>query len=101
MIPRFAELAEAWRICTLQMVGAEVHNYGNVAVLTYNETVSGRDKGQPSQYTGKVTMVYVRQHGSWRGVHYHESVDHESAAPQLKPGLVPAERARQQNQDCP
>ena len=31
--------------------------------------------GQPSTYTGKVTMVYVRQGGVWRGVHYHESAN--------------------------
>jgi len=44
-------------------------------VLTYTESVDCRYEGQPMSYTGKVTMVYVKQGGVWRGVHYHESVN--------------------------
>ena len=51
----------------------EVRVYGDVAILTYRENVTGSYEGKPSKYTGKVTMVYVKQKGTWRGVHYHES----------------------------
>jgi ketosteroid isomerase-like protein len=57
------------------MYNPRVQVYGDTAVLTYNEMISGTYDGQPSTYTGKVTMVYVRQGGVWRGVHYHESAN--------------------------
>ena len=57
------------------MYNPRVQTYGDVAVLTYNEMISGAYDGQPSTYTGKATMVYVRQGGTWRGVHYHESAN--------------------------
>jgi ketosteroid isomerase-like protein len=57
------------------MYNPRVQVYGDVAILTYNEAVSGTADGTPFQYTGKVTSVYVKQGGTWRGVHSHESVN--------------------------
>jgi ketosteroid isomerase-like protein len=73
MMPRFDEMAKRWQLDSLRIVDPEVRLYGDVAVLTYTEAVAGKYDGQPSRYTGKVSMIYVKQRGSWRGVHYHES----------------------------
>ncbi len=75
LMPKFEQMTEAWKIADFQMYNPHVQVYGDVAVLTYNESISGKYEGQPSSYTGKVTMVYVKQGGAWRGVHYHESMN--------------------------
>lgn len=75
ILPKFEQLTERWKIVDYAMYNPRVQAYGDVAVLTYNEMISGTYDGQPSTYTGKVTMVYVRQGGVWRGVHYHESAN--------------------------
>ncbi len=75
LMPKFEQMTEAWKITDFQMYNPQVQVYGDVAVLTYNESINGKYEGQPSSYTGKVTMVYVKQGGAWRGVHYHESMN--------------------------
>ncbi|HZT59689.1 MAG TPA: nuclear transport factor 2 family protein [Pyrinomonadaceae bacterium] len=75
ILPKFEQLSEHWKIVDYSMYNPRVQVYGDTAVLTYNEMISGTYDGQPSTYTGKVTMVYVRQGGVWRGVHYHESAN--------------------------
>ena len=75
IMSKFDELVKAWRLDSFEMVNPEVHQYGDVAVLTYEENVSGAYEGKPVRYRGHATMVYVRQNGRWRGVHYHESKD--------------------------
>ena len=75
LLPRFEQLTERWKIVDFQMYSPRVQVYGDVAVLTYTEAVEGRYAGQPVNYTGKVTMVYVQQGGTWRGAHYHESAN--------------------------
>jgi ketosteroid isomerase-like protein len=75
ILPKFEQLSEHWKIIDYAMYNPRVQVYGDTAVLTYNEMISGAYDGRPSTYTGKVTMVYVRQGGTWRGVHYHESVN--------------------------
>jgi ketosteroid isomerase-like protein len=72
---KFDDLVKAWRLDSFEMVNPEVHQFGDVAVLTYEENVSGAYEGKPVRYRGQATMVYVRQDGRWRGVHYHESKD--------------------------
>jgi ketosteroid isomerase-like protein len=72
-MPHFDELATRWQIDSIEILTPEVRLYGDVALLTYNEKVAGKYDGKPSTYTGKVSMVYVKQGGRWRGVHYHES----------------------------
>jgi ketosteroid isomerase-like protein len=73
MMPRFDEMTEKWKLDYVHILDPVVRLYGDVAILTYNEDVSGTYEGKPSQYKGKVTMIYVKQGGHWRGVHYHES----------------------------
>ena len=75
LLPRFEQLTERWKILGFQMHNPRVQLYGGVAVLTYTESVEGKYDGQPTSYTGKVTMVYVKRGGAWRGVHYHESAN--------------------------
>ena len=48
------------------MTEPEVQIYGNTAILTHKETASGSDEGQPSNYTGKLTMIYWNEGGRWR-----------------------------------
>jgi ketosteroid isomerase-like protein len=73
LMPRFDEMAAKWKLDAVEMLNPDVQVLGNVAILTYNENVSGTYDGRPMQYAGKVTMIYVKQKGVWRGVHYHES----------------------------
>lgn len=75
LMPKFDQLVEHWKIIDYQMHNTHVQVYGDTAVLTYNESISGTYDGAPSTYTGKVTMVYVKQGNRWRGVHYHESTN--------------------------
>ncbi len=75
LMSKFDQMVEDWKIADFQFYNPHVQVYGDVAVLTYNESISGKFKDQPSSYTGKVTMVYVKQAGRWRGVHYHESTN--------------------------
>ena len=75
LMPKFDELVEHWKIVDYQMYNSHVQVYGNTAVLTYNESITGTYDGAPSTYTGKVTMVYLKQGNTWRGVHYHESTN--------------------------
>jgi ketosteroid isomerase-like protein len=73
MMPKFDEMAAKWQLGPIEMIDPDVRLYGDTAVLTYREKVSGSYEGTPSNYSGKVTMIYVRQNAIWRGVHYHES----------------------------
>lgn len=75
MMPRFEEMTEKWKLASLRMIDPQVRIYGDVAVLTYKEYVTGSYEGRESRYEGKVTMIYVQERGTWRGVHYHESAD--------------------------
>jgi len=75
LLPKMMQKFEQWKIVDFQMYNPRVQLYGEVAILTYTEAVTGISNGQPSSYTGKVTMVYVKQDGTWRGVHYHESAN--------------------------
>lgn len=74
VMPTLGETMRRWRLDGIEMHDPHVQIYGKVAILTYTETVSGRYDGKPNHYEGKVTMVYVREDGEWKGVHYHESV---------------------------
>jgi hypothetical protein len=75
LIARERASFEARHLGPVKILDPEVQVYGDVAILTYREAVTGVAKGQPVHYTGKATMVYVKRQGEWRGVHYHESVD--------------------------
>src|SRR5262249_30498938 len=77
-MPKFEQIVDHWKLNSLEMIDPDVRVYGDIAILTYREAVSGSAAGQASQYTGKVTMIYVREGERWRGVHYHESKNEPS-----------------------
>ena len=78
MMPSFEEDVEAWKLDELRMIDPEVQVYGDIAILIYKERVSGAYLGRRTEYDGKVTMVYLKQNGRWRGLHYHESLEDAS-----------------------
>ena len=75
LLPKFDQYVEQFKYNDFQMYNPRVQVYGDVAVLTYNSAVSASVYGQPLNYTGKVTAVYVKQGGKWRIVHSHESTN--------------------------
>lgn len=74
-LPKFEQYAEMFKYNDVQMYNPRVQVYGDVAVLTYNSSVSGTMMGQPINYTAKMTVVYVKQGNTWRVVHGHESMN--------------------------
>ena len=74
-LPKFEKYAEIVKFNDFQMYNPRVQVYGDMAVLTYNSSVSMTMAGQPLNYTGKVTSVYVKQGNTWRVVHAHESMN--------------------------
>ena len=74
-LPKFEQMAEMFKYVDFQMYNTRVQVYGDTAVLTYNTSVTVNVAGQPMNYTGKVTSVYVKQGNTWRVVHAHESTN--------------------------
>jgi ketosteroid isomerase-like protein len=74
-LPKFEQYAEIFKLNDVQMYNPHVQLYGDVAVLTYNHSVSVTFGGQSLNYTGKVTTVYVKQGNTWRVVHSHETMN--------------------------
>jgi ketosteroid isomerase-like protein len=74
-LPKFEQIVEVFKFNDVQMYNPRVQVYGDVAVLTYNSSVSGTMGGQPINYTSKITSVYVKQGNTWRVVHAHESMN--------------------------
>jgi ketosteroid isomerase-like protein len=74
-LPKFEKYAEIIKFNDFQMYNPRVQVYGDTAILTYNSSVSATMAGQPINYTGKVTSVYVKQGNTWRVVHAHESMN--------------------------
>ena len=74
-LPKFEQYAEMMKINDYSMYNPRVQVYGDTAVLTYNGSVSASFAGQPINYTGKMTNVYVKQGSTWRVVHSHESMN--------------------------
>ena len=72
-LPKFDQYADQFKILDAQMYNPRVQVYGDVAILTYNNSVTTNFGGQVMNYTGKVSSVYVKQGGTWRVVHVHES----------------------------
>jgi ketosteroid isomerase-like protein len=74
-LPKFEKYVEMFKINDFQMYNPKVQVYGDTAILTYNSSVSISFGGQPMNYTAKMTSVYVKQNGTWRVVHAHESMN--------------------------
>jgi ketosteroid isomerase-like protein len=74
-LPKFEQYVEMFKINDSQMYNPHVQVYGDTAILTYNNAVMISLGGQPLNYTGKVTTVYVKQGNTWRVVHSHETIN--------------------------
>jgi uncharacterized protein (TIGR02246 family) len=74
-LPKFEQYADMIKYTDFQMYNPRVQVYGDTAVLTYNSNVMANFAGQPVNYTGKMTSVYVKQGNTWRVVHGHESMN--------------------------
>lgn len=74
-LPKFEQIADMIKYVDFQMYNPRVQIYGDTAVLTYNTNVMATFGGQPLNYTGKMTSVYVKQGNTWRVVHGHESMN--------------------------
>ena len=74
-LPKFEKYAEIVKFNDFQMYNPRVQVYGDTAVLTYNSSVSMTMGGQPINYTGKVSSVYVKQGNTWRVAHAHETMN--------------------------
>ena len=74
-LPKFEQYVEMFKIIDTQMYNPRVQVYGDTAILTYNSATSISMGGQPMNYTGKATTVYVKQGNTWRVVHSHETMN--------------------------
>ncbi len=74
-LPKFEKMTEMFKMLDVQMYNPRVQVYGDAAVLTYNASQTVNAGGRVMHYTSKMTSVYVRQGGTWRVVHGHESVN--------------------------
>jgi ketosteroid isomerase-like protein len=74
-LPKFEMYADQFKILDYTMYHPQVQVYGDVAILTYGEEVTASAGGKTTNYTGKVTAVYVKQGNTWKVVHGHESMN--------------------------
>jgi ketosteroid isomerase-like protein len=74
-LPKFEQYVEMFKLNDVQIYNPRVQVYGDTAILTYNSAVTANFGGQPLNYTGKVTTVYVKQGNAWRVVHSHETIN--------------------------
>ncbi|MFQ5664163.1 MAG: nuclear transport factor 2 family protein [Terriglobia bacterium] len=58
-----------------QMLDPEVQVLGDTALLTYYFTESGIAAGKEFRQAGKISVVFVREDGTWRALHYHRSIN--------------------------
>jgi uncharacterized protein (TIGR02246 family) len=74
-LPKMDKYFEMFKMDDFEMLNPRVQVYGDVAILTYNHSVAGNFAGQQMNYTGKMTVVYVKQGNTWRVAHGHESIN--------------------------
>jgi ketosteroid isomerase-like protein len=74
-LPKFEQMAEQFKLVDFQMYNPHVQVYGDVAILTYTESVTASIAGRTINSTGKVTSIYNKQGNTWRSVHVHESIN--------------------------
>jgi ketosteroid isomerase-like protein len=75
LVPKLDKYAEMFKILDFQMYNPHVQVYGDIAILTYNLAQAQSVAGRMTVSTGKITRVYIKQGGTWRAVHTHESVN--------------------------
>jgi len=74
-LPKMDKMFELFKMEEFQMYNPRVQVYGDTAILTYNSSVMANFAGQPMNYTGKMTVVYVKHNGVWKVAHGHESMN--------------------------
>jgi ketosteroid isomerase-like protein len=74
-LPKLDKMFEMFKMEEFQMYNPRVQVYGDTAILTYNSFVMANFAGQPMNYTGKMTVIYVKQNGIWKVAHGHESMN--------------------------
>ena len=70
-----ASFLQTTELRSYQMLDPQVQVLGDTAVLTYYFTESGAAAGKEFSSAGKITMVFVKQGGTWRALHEHRSVN--------------------------
>jgi ketosteroid isomerase-like protein len=71
----WAGLATETRLRSWHMLDPRVQVLGDTALLTYYFTESGIAAGKEFNKAGKISVIFVRENGSWRALHYHRSVN--------------------------
>jgi ketosteroid isomerase-like protein len=65
--------ADTSRISEIKETNKETHVYGDAAVVTVQFEVQGTDQGEPFQFKGRATDMWVKQNGQWFCVAVHSS----------------------------
>jgi ketosteroid isomerase-like protein len=65
--------ADTSRISEIKETDKQTHIYGDTAVVTVKFEVQGADQGEPFQFNGRATDIWVRQNGQWFCVAVHSS----------------------------
>jgi uncharacterized protein (TIGR02246 family) len=74
-LSKFNENVERDKIVDWTMYNPRVQEYGDAAVLTYNEAATHNTDGQLVARTLKVSIVFVKRNGRWQLVHEHASAN--------------------------
>ena len=65
--------ADTSRISDIKETNKQTHVYGDAAVVTVQFEVQGTDQGEPFQFKGRATDIWVKQNGQWFCVAVHSS----------------------------
>jgi ketosteroid isomerase-like protein len=65
--------ADTSRISEIKETDKQTHLYGDAAVVTVQFEVQGTDQGEPFQFKGRATDIWVKQNGQWFCVAVHSS----------------------------
>jgi ketosteroid isomerase-like protein len=65
--------ADSSRISEIKESDKQTHVYGDTAVVTVQFEVQGTDQGEPFDFKGRATDIWVKQNGQWFCVAVHSS----------------------------
>jgi ketosteroid isomerase-like protein len=65
--------ADTSRISEIKESDKQTHVYGDTAVVTVEFEVQGTDQGEPFEFKGRATDIWVKQNGQWFCVAVHSS----------------------------
>ena len=58
-------------VLSYQLLDPQVQVLGDAALMTYYYSETGMRDGKSYSNAGKISMVFVKQGGKWRGLHEH------------------------------